>query len=199
MEGSPNAAQETAVKGSDIRTGNAVQMDGQTWIVIKYEHVKPGKGPAYTQVKLRNAATGSHTEKRLRGSEEVDQVDIDRREMEYLYSDSTGAVFMDNETYDQMTLGENLLGDSMQYVKANTTITVMVIQGSVVSMELPPAVELQITDTTPAIKGATATNQLKEATCETGLKTRVPPFIKEGEVVRISTETGEYLSRVSDS
>jgi len=176
----------------------AIGMDGQVWLVVKYEHVKPGKGPAYTQVKLKNLATGAHQEKRLRSGEDVEQVDIDRREIEYLYSDSTGAVFMDCQTYDQSTIPPDVLGDAMVYLKANTPVTGLVIKGNVVSIELPPVVDLEVTETTPGIKGATATNQLKEATCETGLKTRVPPFIKEGEVVRLSTETGEYLSRVTD-
>ena len=173
-------------------------MDGQVWLVVKQEHVKPGKGPAYTQVKLKNLATGAHQEKRLRSGEDIEQVDIDRREIEYLYSDSTGAVFMDCETYDQSAIPPDVLGDAMVYLKANTPVTGLVIKGTVVSIELPAVVDLEVTETTPGIKGATATNQLKEATCETGLKTRVPPFIKEGEIVRLSTETGEYLSRVTD-
>lgn len=177
----------------------AIRMDGQLWLVVKYEHVKPGKGPAYTQLKLKNIVTGSHQEKRLRSGEDVDQVDLDRREMEYLYSDSTGAVFMDCETYDQAALSPDVLGDGLIYLKSNEAVTGLVYDGQVLSIELPAAVDLLITETTPSIKGSTATNQLKEAVCETGLKTRVPPFIKEGETVRISTETGEYLGRVSES
>lgn len=176
----------------------AIGLGGQVWLVVKQEHVKPGKGPAYTQVKLKNLASGAHQEKRLRSGEDIEQVDIDRREIEYLYSDSTGAVFMDCQTYDQSTIPPDVLGGAMVYLKANTPVTGLVIKGSVVSIELPAVVDLEVTETTPGIKGATATNQLKEATCETGLKTRVPPFIKEGEIVRLSTETGEYLSRVTD-
>jgi len=187
------------VKSQELRNGMAIEMDSQVWMVVKYEHVKPGKGPAYTQVKLKNVATGAHQEKRLRSGEDIEQVDIDRREIEYLYSDAGGAVFMDCQTYDQSTIPPDVLGDAMVYLKPNTPVTGLVIKGNVVSIELPPVVDLLITETTPGIKGATATNQLKEATCETGLKTRVPPFIKEGEIVRLSTETGEYMSRVSDS
>ena len=185
------------MKSQDLRSGMAIQIDGQAWIVVSYEHVKPGKGPAYAQVKLKNAQTGSYIEKRLRSSETVDQVNIDRRDMEYLYSDNTGAVFMDNETYDQSAISQDVLGDAMQYLKPNTTVTGMIYKGNVISIDLPAVVELEITDTTPGIKGATATNQLKEATCETGLKTRVPPFITTGEVIRVSTESGEYLSRAT--
>lgn len=184
------------MKGSEIRNGQALEMDGQVWLVVKTEHVKPGKGPAYVQAKLKNARTGSHQEKRFRSSEEVDQAVIDKREVEYLYSDGSGAVFMDQETFEQSTIPNDVLGDSLLYLKENTVATVHVYDGNIINIELPPTVELEIKDTPPGIKGATATNQLKEAICETGLKTRVPPFINNGEVVKISTESGEYLGRV---
>lgn len=185
------------MKSQDLRPGMAIQIDGQAWLVVSYEHVKPGKGPAYSQVKLKNVQTGSHMEKRLRSSETVDQVNIDRREMEYLYSDNTGAVFMDSQTYEQLTIPSDVLGDAMLYLKPNSTATSLVYKGNVIIVELPASVELEITDTTPMIKGATATNQLKEATCETGLNTRVPPFISIGETIKVSTATGEYLGRVT--
>lgn len=183
------------MKSSDLRTGMAIEMGGQVWFVTHTEHVKPGKGPAYTQAKLKNIKSGSHVEKRLRSSEEVEQAVLDRRELEYLYSDASGAVFMDSKDYDQITIGADMLGDALLYVKPNTNVTVQVYQGNVVSIDLPAVVDLQITDTPPGIKDATKTNQLKEATCETGLKTRVPPFINTGEMVRVSTESGEYLGR----
>ena len=173
----------------------AIEMDGQVWIVTHSEHVKPGKGPAYTQVKLKNIKTSSHIEKRLRSGEVVEQAVLDRRELEYLYSDSSGAVFMDSKTYDQITIATDVLGEALVYVKPNTSVTGLVYQENVVSIDLPPVVDLEITETPPGIKDATKTNQLKEATCETGLKTRVPPFINTGEQIRVSTETGEYLGR----
>lgn len=176
----------------------AVSIDGQAWLVVSQEHVKPGKGPAYAQVKFKNIQTGAHQEKRLRSAEEVDQVNLDRRPMEYLYSDASGAVFMDNETYDQINIPADVLGNALQYVKPNTGVVGMVFNGNVISVELPAAVDLEVKDTPPGIKDATKTNQLKEATLETGLVTRVPPFIKIGETVRVSTETGEYLSRAGD-
>ena len=185
------------MKSQDIRNGNAIQIDGQIWLVVKNEHVKPGKGPAFIQVKLKNVKTGSHQEKRLRSSEEVELVNLDRREMEYLYSDPSGAVFMDNETYDQVIIDAGVLGDALKYIKPNSSVTGMVFDGQVITIDLPSVVDLEITDTPPGIKDATKTNQLKEATCETGLKTRVPPFIKTGETIRISTETGEYIGRTS--
>lgn len=185
------------MKSQEIRQGMALNIDGELWLVVKTEHVKPGKGPAYLQAKLKSLKSGSNIERRFRSAEEVEQAILDRRELEYLYSDGSGAVFMDNETYDQTTIPEAILGDALSYLKPNTSTSGMVYEGNVVSVELPSSVELEITDTTPGIKGATATNQLKEATCETGLKTRVPPFIKIGEIVKISTETGEYQGRVS--
>ena len=185
------------MKSQELRNGMAVQVDGQVWLVTSREHVKPGKGPAYIQVKLKNIQNGSYIEKRLRSSEDIAQTNIDRREMEYLYSDNTGAIFMDNETFDQTTIPTDVLGDALLYIKPNTAVTGLIYNNSVISIELPASVELEITDTPPGIKGATATNQLKEATCETGLKTRVPPFITAGESVKVSTETGEYLGRVT--
>lgn len=186
------------MKSQEIRRGMAVEMDGSPWLVISTEQVKPGKGPAYIQVKLKNLMTGSHMEKRLRTSEVIEQVNLDRREMEYLYSESGGGVFMDLETYDQITVTTDILGNTLDFIKANGQVTAHVLKGQVINVELPPVVDLEVTDTPPGIKDATKTNQLKEATLETGYKTRVPPFIKIGEVVRISTETGDYQCRAGE-
>ena len=184
-----------ALKVNDLRPGMAVNMDGKLLVVVKTDHVKPGKGPAYVQAKLKDAALGGVSEKRFNSSDTVDQVNLDRRTMEYLYTDGSGATFMDMETYDQSVIPGDLLGDSMLFIKPNTEITVLFYGENPISIDLPAAVELQITETSPQVKGATATNQLKEAVCETGLKTRVPPFIETGEVVKISTEDGSYMSR----
>ena len=183
------------MKAQDLRNGMAIQLDGQVWLVNSYDHVKPGKGPAYAQVKLKNLHTGSHQERRFRSSENVDQAVLDRRQMVYLYSDATGAVFMDSENYDQMTISKEVLGNALDYLIADTAITGVVYQNNVVSIELPAVVELKIVDTPPGIKDATKSNQVKEAVCETGLKTRVPPFIEIDEVIRISTESGDYMGR----
>ncbi len=177
----------------------AILMNGQIWLVANTEHVKPGKGPAYTQIKLKNLQTGSNVERRLRSGEDVDQIDLDRRGIEYLYRDSSGAVFMDMETYEQFNIPDDVLGDSLVYIKPNTQIIGLMYKGQVLSIELPPVVDLEVTETPPGIKHATASNQLKEAVLETGLKTRVPPFINTGEIIRISTQTGEYMSRVTGS
>ncbi|MFA9479492.1 elongation factor P [Phycisphaerales bacterium AB-hyl4] len=186
------------MKSQDLRPGMAINMDGQIFLVTSYDHVKPGKGPAYAQVKLKNLVSGGTIEKRFRSSEDVDQINLDKRDMEYLYSDATGAVFMDNESYEQHTIPTDVLGDSLLYVKPNSQITGLVYNGNVISVDLPAAVDLEVTDTPPGIKGATVTNQLKEATLETGLKTKVPAFINIGDVIRVNTEAGDYLSRVSN-
>ena len=183
------------MKSQDVKPGVAVDFDGQVYIVVKAESVKPGKGPAYNQVKLKNIQTGKHVEKRLTSGEEVNDIAVDKREMEYLYDEATGAVFMDTETFEQVTVPHDVLGDALSYTKPNGTLTGLWYQGQVLAVDLPTAVDLEVTETPPGIKGATATNQLKEATLETGLKTRVPPFIAPGDVVRVNTESGEYLSR----
>ena len=187
----------TYVKSQDLRPGMAIQIDGQVWLVTSYDHVKPGKGPAYTQLKLKNLHTGSNQEKRFRSGEEVEQALLDRRQMVFLYSDSTGAVFMDNETYDQVTVVKDVLGNALDFLTENITITGLIYNSNVVRIELPASVELKIANTPPGIKDASKSNQPKEATCETGLKTRVPSFIQVDDMVKISTNTGEYLGRAS--
>lgn len=186
------------MKANEIRQGNALQIDGKVYIVVKVDHTKPGKGPAYYQVKLKDVATGLHIEKRYTGGDAVESAPLDRREMEYLFSDQTGATFMDSETFDQVILSPELLGDALLYLAPNTSCTVLVYEENPLSLELPASVDLEITDTTPGIKGATATNQLKEAECETGLKTKVPPFITIGEKVKVATEDGRYLARAKE-
>lgn len=173
----------------------AVQMDGALYVITQYQHVTPGNLRAFVQVKLKRVSDGASIEKRLRSGEEVQQVDLDRRSAEYLYSDSSGHVFMDSDNYDQFNIDSDLIGDAMLYLKPNSVVVVLFADGRAVSVELPKTVDLAVTETTPAIKGATATNQLKEATLETGLKTRVPPFIQLGEVICISTADAAYQGR----
>ncbi len=183
------------MKANDLKPGMAVTLDGQLFAVVKTDHVKPGKGPAYVQAKLKNLMTGSHIEKRLGSSDTVDSATLDRRTCEYLYDDGSGSVFMDAETFDQFTLDADTLGDSKLYLTPNLQITIQFHGSRPVNFELPASIEMKVIETPPGIKGATVTNQLKEATLETGLKTRVPAFINEGEVIRISSTSGEYQSR----
>lgn len=183
------------MKASDLRTGMAVTLDGKLYVCVHAVHVTPGNLRAFVQAKLRCLADGVIMERRLRSSEELDQAFLDRRDMEYLYSDSSGHVLMDNQTYDQVNIPADLVGDSAKFLRPNTPLTAFTHEGNIVAIELPKVVELKVTETTPMPKGATATNQMKEAVLETGLKTRVPPFISVGEVVRISTEDGSYVAR----
>ncbi|HUW20589.1 MAG TPA: elongation factor P [Sedimentisphaerales bacterium] len=183
------------MKANDLRPGMAITLDGKLYVCTQATHVTPGNLRAFVQAKLRCIADGITIEKRLRSTEDLEQSFLDRREMEYLYSDNTGHVLMDNQTYDQIIVSDDLIGESIKFFSPNTTLTALVCNGAVVAIELPKTVELTVTETTPMPKGATATNQLKEAVLETGLKTRVPQFITVGEVVRISTQDGSYLAR----
>jgi elongation factor P len=183
------------MNSTDLSPGMALKMDGKLFLVTEVEHRTPGNLRAFVQVKLRDLKSGSLIDKRLRSGEDVEQVDLDRRQMEYLYQQGSMAVFMDLESYEQVELPKEVVGDLTLYVLPNTQIIVLWCDGKPISVELPLVVTLTITDTPPGIKGATATNQLKEATCETGLKTRVPPFITTGEKIIISTADGSYRSR----
>jgi len=186
------------MKSTDLRPGMAIMLDGNMWVITQHTHVTPGNLRAFVQVKIKNLETGVIVEKRLRAGEDIERIELDRRPMEYLFSSGGTHTFMDTETFDQHELGDDLVGEMMVYVKPNTEIVVLWADGKPVSIELPNVVELEITDTAPGIKNATATNQLKEAVCETGLKTRVPPFIAIGEVVRINTTDGSYNSRAKE-
>lgn len=183
------------MKATELKPGMAITVDGKLYVCIKTEHTKPGKGPAYVQAKMRAIDGSGVAERRFGSSDSIDAATLDRRTMEYLYSDSDGAVFMDQEDFDQRTIPSAVLGDSLMYLKPNGTCTVLHHEGNPVSLELPASVDLEVVDTPPGIKGATVTNQLKEAELETGLKTRVPPFIVNGEMVKVSTEDGSYISR----
>ncbi|MFO0830061.1 MAG: elongation factor P [Phycisphaerales bacterium] len=183
------------MNSTDLRPGMAIKMEGNLFLITEFTHVTPGNLRAFVQVKLRNLKTGALIDKRLRSGEEVEQVDLDRRPMEYLYKQGDKFTFMDTESYEQVELLADFLGDFPLYILPNTQVVILWCDGKPISIEMPKTVTLEITDTTPGIKGATATNQLKEATCETGLKTRVPPFIGIGEKVIVSTDDGAYKSR----
>ena len=183
------------MRASDIRRGQAVIMDGKLYVVTNADHNTPGNLRAKVQFKMRDVLKGTIQDKRVGATDDIQTTNLDSRQVEYLYSDNEGHVLMDLETYDQNTIPREVFGDDIKYLKPNTQLMAMFHDGKIVSYELPKTVDLKVTDTAPGIKGATATNQLKDATLETGLATRVPPFIEVGEVIRINTETGGYLSR----
>jgi elongation factor P len=183
------------MRASDIRRGQAVVIEGKLYVVTNADHNTPGNLRAKVQFKLRDVGKGTIMDRRVGATDDIETTTLDSRSVEYLYSDNEGLVLMDLETYDQNTIPKEVFGDDALFLKPNTQLTASFHDGKIVSYDLPKTVDLKVTDTAPAIKGATATNQQKDATLETGLKTRVPPFIELGEVVRISTETKGYLSR----
>jgi elongation factor P len=173
----------------------AFMIDGSLCICTVATHVTPGNLRAFVQAKLRRLSDGTMLERRLRSTEDVEQAFLDRREMEYLYSEKDSHIFMDSKTYDQLTVSSEVLGDSIKYLKPNTSVVALTHENNIVSLELPKVVELAVVDTTPVPKGATATNQMKDATLEGGVRVRVPPFIEVGEIVRVNTEDGSYGGR----
>jgi elongation factor P len=183
------------MRASEIRRGQAVIIDGKLYVVTNADHNTPGNLRAKVQFKLRDVGKQTIMDKRVSATEDIETATMDRRPVEYLYSDNEGHVIMDMESFDQTSVPKEIFGDDIRYLKPNTPLTAMFHEGKVVSYEMPKTVDLQVTDTQPAIKGATATNQMKDAELETGLNTRVPPFIEVGETIRVNTETGEYLSR----
>jgi elongation factor P len=184
------------IKASDIRKGMVVTMDNVNFVVVDFAHRTPGNLRAFVQAKLKNLTSGASIEKRFRSDEQLEVPFVETKEYEYLYSASDEHIFMDVETYDQLHFAEDLVGDSMKYLLPNTKVMVKYIGDKAVSIEVPASMDLVVTDTPPSIKGATATNQYKEAVLETGLKVMVPPFIGPGEKIKIDTRSGEYVERV---
>lgn len=183
------------MRASDIRRGQAVIIDGKLFVVTNADHNTPGNLRAKVQFKLRDVSKGTIMDKRVGATDDIETTNLDSRQVEYLYTDNDGLVLMDLETYDQQHIAKEVFGDDALLLKPNTQLVAHFHDGKIVTYDLPKTVDLQVTETQPGIKGATATNQMKDAELETGLKTRVPPFIEIGEVIRISTETRQYLSR----
>ncbi len=184
------------MRASDMSKGQTVKIDGKLYAVVDYQHVKLGKGGAVYQTKIKSLADGSIQNVRLRSEENVEEAYLDKRTYEYLYSSGSEHVLMDTTTYDQISLDDDAFGDGPKFLKPNTQLQVSMYEGKPVIVTLPNAVDLRVTDTPPEIKGATATNQSKPATLETGFVVQVPPFIKVGELLRVDTRTGEYVTRV---
>ena len=183
------------ISAGDIRNGITFEMDGKVMQVIEFQHVKPGKGAAFVRVKMRNVITGGVTETSLNPSAKFPTAFIERKKMEYSYNDGALYYFMDQETYELEPIDGSVLDDSFKFVKENDVCTIMSYKGKVFGVEVPNFVDLVVTDTEPGFAGNTATNTLKPATLETGAVIKVPLFINEGEVLKIDTRTGEYLSR----
>ena len=184
------------ITAGDFRNGMTIEMDGQVFQVIEFQHVKPGKGAAFVRTKLKNIKNGGVTETSFRPTEKFPAARIDRVDMQYLYADGDMFNFMNTENYEQISLNADTIGDALKFVKENEMVKICSYNGNVFSVEAPLFVELEVTDTEPGVAGNTATNATKPATVETGAQVTVPLFVNIGDKLKIDTRTGEYLSRV---
>ena len=184
------------ISASEFRNGVTIEFEGNIYQIIEFQHVKPGKGAAFVRTKLKNIKSGGVVEKTFRPTEKVENAHIDRKDMNYLYNDGELYYFMDNETYDQIAVNKDVIGDSLKFVKENDTCKVVSHNGNIFGIEPPLFVELLITECEPGVKGDTATGATKPCTVETGAQLNVPLFVNQGDTIKIDTRTGEYLSRV---
>ena len=183
------------VTAGDFRKGLTIEIDDQVWVIVDFQHVKPGKGAAFVRTKMKNVMQGSVLEKTFSPSEKFPKAHVETKTMEYLYSDGELYYFMDQETFEQMPLNHNQVEDALNYIKENMSVTVKFFKNVAFSVEPPNFVELQITETDPGFKGDTATSGNKPAILETGAKIMVPLFINQGDVIRVDTRSGEYMER----
>ncbi len=184
-----------AVSTNELKNGWTLLLDGNLMQVIEFQHVKPGKGPAFVRSKLKNIRTGAVVEKTFRAGETVERANIDKREMQYLYRDGEGFVFMDNETYEQISVASETLGDTANYVVEGSSAVLLMYGDEIVSTELTASVELVITETEPGMQGDRVSGATKHATLETGLTIQVPLFLEIGETIKVDTRSGSYISR----
>ena len=184
------------VSAVELRVGNLMEWDKRVWRVLKCYHVHVGgRGGAFMQVEMKDIESGTKTNQRFRTEDKVERAFVDQRDMEYLYQDGDHYVFMDKENYEQLPLSAEFLEGQTGYLLANTPVQVNFYNGRAIGLELPPSIVLTVTDTEPGIKNATATNTFKAATTETGLIVQVPPFIDQGEKIKVSTDDGSYMER----
>ena len=181
---------------AQFRKGLKIEIDGEPFVITEFQHVKPGKGGAFVRTKFKSLITGNVLDKTFRSGEKVDVPDLEERKMSYLYKDENGYCFMDTETYDQMTLTEDHIGDALGFLKENVEAKVLLHNGSPIGVELPMFLELEIVETDPGVKGNTVSGGSKPAKLETGIVIQVPLFVNTGEIVKVDTRTGEYIERV---
>ena len=186
-----------AVDTSQLRNGLKIELDGEPFTVIYFQHVKPGKGGAFVRTKVRNLKNGKVLERRFRAGERVELADVEERKMQYLYQDGEQLVFMDTQNYDQIPFSAEQVGDARKFLKENLEVDVLFWRGRPLNIELPSFITAVITRCEPGIKGDTASNVTKPATLETGAIVQVPLFVKEGETIRVDTRSGEYVERVN--
>lgn len=184
------------ISASEFRNGVTIEYEGDVYTILEFQHVKPGKGAAFVRTKIKNIKTGSVVEKTFRPTEKMGKAFVDRKDMQYLYSDGELFHFMDNETFEQIAVNSSDVGDALKFVKENEMVKILSYNGEIFGIEPPLFVELEITETEPGFKGDTATGATKPAIVETGASVNVPLFVNQGDVIKIDTRTGEYLSRV---
>jgi len=184
------------ISTNELRTGVTVEIDGDVFVVVDFQHVKPGKGAAFVRTKIKNVKTGQVFEKTFRAGEKLNRAMIERKTMQYLYSEDESYYFMDTQTFEQIPLNKGQIGDATLYLKENMEVMVMFYDGLSIGLELPTFVELKIVETEPGFKGDTATGGSKPATLETGAVVQVPLFVNTDDTIKVDTRTGEYLSRV---
>lgn len=183
------------ISSNDLRPGITVELDGMVWQVVEFQHVKPGKGAAFVRTKMKNMQTGSVVERTFNAGEKIPTAQVERKPMQYLYGEDGSYYFMDNETFEQIMLTKEQLGNALNFIKENMDITVLFFNGTVIGVDIPNSVELTVVETEPGIRGDTATGGVKPAKMETGYVVKVPLFINEGDVLVIDTRTGAYISR----
>jgi elongation factor P len=184
-----------ATTTNDLKTGMTLDLPEGLYQVVDFQHVKPGKGPAFVRTKLRNARSGGTLDKTFRADERVEQAVVDKRAMQFLYRDGTDYVFMDNETYEQTHVGPAALGDATNYVVDGSTVVLQFYKDEIIGTDLPAAVELTVAETEPGIQGDRVSGARKPATLETGLVVQVPLFVNQGERIKVDTRSGDYLTR----
>ena len=183
------------ISSNDFRNGVTLELDGQVYQVLEFQHVKPGKGSPFVRTKLKNLLTGGVVDRTFNAGEKIPLARVEKREMQYLYSMDDDYTFMDTETFDQITLKSSDIGDGVKFLKENTTCYVVMYRGSSIGVDLPNSVTLEVTQTDPGFKGDTATGGTKPATLETGAVVKVPLFVEVGEQIVVDTRTGQYLGR----
>ena len=192
-----NTESTMAIDTSQFKNGVKIELDGSPFVMTYFQHVKPGKGGAFVRTKVKNLLTGRVLERTFRSGEKVQEADVEDRKMQFLYNDGESLIFMDTESYDQIPIADDVIGDAKLLLKENTEVEVLFWRGKPVNIELPQFVEVEIRKSDPGIKGDTSSGATKPATVETGAVIQVPLFIKEGELIRIDTRTGEYSERVN--
>ena len=186
-----------AVSTSDFKNGLKINLDGSPYVIIYFQHVKPGKGGAFVRTKIKNLLNGKTVDKTFRAGEKVTEAEIEERVMQYLYNDGEDCIFMDSKNFDQIPITDEVIGNNSKFLLENAEVSVLFYKGNPVNIDLPSFVELVISQSDPGVKGDTSSGATKPATLETGAVIQVPLFLKEGEKVRVDTRTGEYVERVN--